>query len=142
MRAIVCIKRVVDYAVKIRVAKDKSGVDIQNIKMSINPFCEIAVEEGIRLKVLTILSKSEFITEVQQVQCDTITITSDRSGGRGHKQEYQADEYFYNWLTGYTPISSTLKFLFLHVGYYASERKTYEQKLTQNSHHSHSQFTI
>jgi len=50
MRALVCVKRVVDYAVKVRVAKDKAGVDIVNVKMSMNPFCEIAVEEGIRLK--------------------------------------------------------------------------------------------
>ena len=41
---------VVDYATKIRVAADKKAVDISNVKMSMNPFCEIAVEEAIRLK--------------------------------------------------------------------------------------------
>merc|ERR1712048_896852 len=46
----VAVKRVVDYAVKVRVKSDKTGVDINNVKMSMNPFCEIAVEEGIRLK--------------------------------------------------------------------------------------------
>lgn len=44
------VKRAVDYAVKIRVSPDKSGVDLANVKMSMNPFCEIAVEEAIRLK--------------------------------------------------------------------------------------------
>jgi electron transfer flavoprotein beta subunit len=50
MRALVAVKRVVDYAVKVRVKPDKTGVDLNNVKMSMNPFCEIAVEEGIRLK--------------------------------------------------------------------------------------------
>ena len=50
MRALVAVKRVVDYAVKVRVKPDKSGVDLNNVKMSMNPFCEIAVEEGLRLK--------------------------------------------------------------------------------------------
>jgi electron transfer flavoprotein beta subunit len=50
MRALVGVKRVVDYAVKVRVKADKSGVDIANVKFSMNPFCEIAVEEGLRLK--------------------------------------------------------------------------------------------
>merc|ERR1712217_7898 len=50
MRALVGVKRVVDYAVKVRVKADKTAVDIANVKMSMNPFCEIAVEEGLRLK--------------------------------------------------------------------------------------------
>lgn len=50
MRVLVGVKRAVDYAVKIRVSPDKSGVDLANVKMSMNPFCEIAVEEAIRLK--------------------------------------------------------------------------------------------
>lgn len=49
-RALVAVKRVVDYAVKVRVKSDKTAVDISNVKMSMNPFCEIAVEEGIRLR--------------------------------------------------------------------------------------------
>ena len=44
------MKRVVDYAVKVRVAGNKSGVELNNVKMSLNPFCEIAVEEAIRMK--------------------------------------------------------------------------------------------
>ena len=50
MRILVPVKRVVDYNVKIRVKPDGSGVDIANVKMSMNPFDEIAVEEALRLK--------------------------------------------------------------------------------------------
>nr|WP_294918112.1 electron transfer flavoprotein subunit beta/FixA family protein [uncultured Neokomagataea sp.] len=50
MKVLVPIKRVVDYNVKVRVAADGSGVDTQGVKMSMNPFDEIAVEEGIRLR--------------------------------------------------------------------------------------------
>mmetsp|Transcript_76461 Transcript_76461/g.166999 ORF Transcript_76461/g.166999 Transcript_76461/m.166999 type:complete len:256 (+) Transcript_76461:123-890(+) len=50
MRAVVAVKRVVDYAVKVRVKADKSAVETDSVKMSMNPFCEIAVEEGIRMK--------------------------------------------------------------------------------------------
>ena len=50
MRVLVGVKRVVDYAAKVRVSADKSGVDLSNVKMSMNPFCEIAVEEAVRLK--------------------------------------------------------------------------------------------
>ena len=50
LRALVPIKRVVDYTVKVRVLADKSGVDKNGVKMSMNPFCEIALEEAIRLK--------------------------------------------------------------------------------------------
>jgi|TARA_B110000208_G_scaffold103489_1_gene128694 electron transfer flavoprotein beta subunit len=44
------VKRVIDYAVKVRVKPDKLGVDLANVKMSMNPFCEIAVEEAVRMK--------------------------------------------------------------------------------------------
>merc|ERR1712159_540440 len=50
MRVLVGVKRVIDYAVKIRVKPDKTGVEMANVKMSMNPFCEIAVEEAIRMK--------------------------------------------------------------------------------------------
>jgi electron transfer flavoprotein beta subunit len=50
MKVIVPIKRVVDYNVKVRPLNDESSVDLNNVKMSINPFCEIAVEEAVRLK--------------------------------------------------------------------------------------------
>ncbi|PNK60143.1 electron transfer flavoprotein subunit beta/FixA family protein [Psychrobacter sp. FDAARGOS_221] len=50
MKALVAVKRVIDYNVKVRVKADNSAVDLSNTKMSINPFCEIAVEEAVRLK--------------------------------------------------------------------------------------------
>ncbi|XP_068490191.1 electron transfer flavoprotein subunit beta, mitochondrial isoform X2 [Phaseolus vulgaris] len=50
MKIMVAVKRVVDYAVKIRVKPDKTGVVTQNVKMSMNPFCEIALEEALRIR--------------------------------------------------------------------------------------------
>ena len=50
MKILVPVKRVVDYNVKIRVKPDHTGVDLANVKMSINPFCEIAIEEAVRLR--------------------------------------------------------------------------------------------
>jgi len=50
MKILVAVKRVVDYNVKVRVKADNTGVDLANVKMSMNPFCEIAVEEAVRLK--------------------------------------------------------------------------------------------
>src|ERR1700677_632262 len=50
MKVLVPVKRVIDYNVKARVKPDQTGVDLANVKMSMNPFCEIAVEEALRLK--------------------------------------------------------------------------------------------
>jgi electron transfer flavoprotein beta subunit len=50
MKVLVPVKRVIDYNVKPRVKSDQTGVDLANVKMSMNPFCEIAVEEAVRLK--------------------------------------------------------------------------------------------
>lgn len=50
MKVLVPIKRVIDYNVKVRVKSDNTGVELANVKMSMNPFCEIAVEEAVRLK--------------------------------------------------------------------------------------------
>ncbi|XP_058082662.1 electron transfer flavoprotein subunit beta, mitochondrial [Magnolia sinica] len=50
MKILVALKRVVDYAVKIRVKSDKTGVETSNVKMSMNPFCEIALEEALRIR--------------------------------------------------------------------------------------------
>ncbi|MEE4245484.1 MAG: electron transfer flavoprotein subunit beta/FixA family protein [Kangiellaceae bacterium] len=50
MKILVAVKRVIDYNVKVRVKADNSGVETANVKMSMNPFCEIAVEEAVRLK--------------------------------------------------------------------------------------------
>ena len=50
MKVLVAVKRVIDYNVKVRVKADNSDVDLANVKMAMNPFCEIAVEEAVRLK--------------------------------------------------------------------------------------------
>ena len=63
MKVLVAVKRVVDYNVKVRVKSDNSGVDIANVKMSMNPFDEIAVEEAVRLK------EKGVVTEVIAVSC-------------------------------------------------------------------------
>ena len=57
MKIIVSVKRVIDYNVKVRVKTDHSDVDLTNVKMSLNPFCEIAVEEAIRLKEAGVASE-------------------------------------------------------------------------------------
>jgi len=63
MKVLVAVKRVVDYNVKVRVKSDGTGVDIANVKMSMNPFDEIAVEEAVRLK------EKGGVTEVIAVSC-------------------------------------------------------------------------
>jgi len=63
MKVLVTVKRVVDYNVKVRVKSDGTGVDIANVKMSMNPFDEIAVEEAVRLK------EKGVVTEIVAVSC-------------------------------------------------------------------------
>ena len=65
MKVLVPVKRVIDYNVKIRVKPDGSGVDTSNVKMSMNPFDEIAVEEAVRLK------EKGIVTEIIAVSCGT-----------------------------------------------------------------------
>ena len=62
MKVLVCVKRVIDANVKIRVRTDDVGVDLSNVKMAINPFCEIAVEEAVRLKEAGIASELVVVT--------------------------------------------------------------------------------
>ncbi len=66
MKVLVSVKRVVDYNVKVRVKSDGSGVDIANVKMSMNPFDEIAVEEAVRLR------EKGVVTEVIAVSCGVV----------------------------------------------------------------------
>ncbi len=69
MKVLVPVKRVVDYNVKVRVKSDGSGVDIANVKMSMNPFDEIAVEEAVRLR------EKGVVTEVVAVSCGVTQCT-------------------------------------------------------------------
>lgn len=62
MKVLVPIKRVVDYNVKVRVKADNSGVELANVKMAMNPFCEIAVEEAVRLKEKGVVTEIVAVT--------------------------------------------------------------------------------
>ncbi|HRW71207.1 MAG: electron transfer flavoprotein subunit beta/FixA family protein [Burkholderiaceae bacterium] len=82
MKALVAVKRVVDYNVKVRVKSDQTGVDIANVKMSMNPFDEIAVEEAVRLKekgaVTEIIAVSCGPTQCQETLRTAMAIGADR----------------------------------------------------------------
>jgi len=83
MRALVAVKRVVDYNVKVRVKSDGTGVDIANVKMSMNPFDEIAIEEAVRLKekgvVTEIIAVSCGVTQCQETLRTAMAIGADRA---------------------------------------------------------------
>jgi len=83
MKILVAVKRVVDYNVKVRVKSDNSGVDIANVKMSMNPFDEIAVEEAVRLKeagmVAEIIVVSAGPTQCQETLRTALAIGADRA---------------------------------------------------------------
>lgn len=72
MRVLVGVKRVIDYAAKIRVKPDGSGVDKANVKMSMNPFCEIAVEEAVSLKEKGLAKEIVAVSMGPQASQDTI----------------------------------------------------------------------
>jgi electron transfer flavoprotein beta subunit len=83
MKVIVPVKRVVDSNVKVRVHSDGSGVDIANVKMSMNPFDEIAVEEAVRLKekgvVTEVIAVSCGVTQCQETLRTAMAIGADRA---------------------------------------------------------------
>jgi electron transfer flavoprotein beta subunit len=83
MKVLVAVKRVVDYNVKVRVKSDGTGVDIANVKMSMNPFDEIAVEEAVRLKEAGVVSEvvavSCGIAQTQETLRTALAIGADRA---------------------------------------------------------------
>jgi len=83
MKVLVPVKRVVDYNVKVRVKSDNSGVEIANVKMSMNPFDEIAVEEAVRLKeagvVTEIVAVSIGVTACQETLRTALALGADRA---------------------------------------------------------------
>jgi len=83
MKVLVAVKRVVDYNVKVRVKSDGTGVDIANVKMSMNPFDEIAVEEAVRLKekgvVTEVIAVSCGPTQAQETLRTAMAIGADRA---------------------------------------------------------------
>src|SRR5579863_4200692 len=82
MKALVAVKRVIDYNVKIRVKADKSGVETQNVKMSMNPFDEIAVEEALRLRekgtVSEVIAVSLGLAQCQETIRTALAMGADR----------------------------------------------------------------
>ena len=83
MKVLVAVKRVIDYNVKARVKADGSGVDLANVKMSMNPFDEIAVEEALRLKekgvVSEIVAVSLGVTQCQETLRTALAMGADRA---------------------------------------------------------------
>src|ERR1700684_722436 len=83
MKILVPVKRVVDYNVKVRVKPDGSGVDIANVKMSMNPFDEIAVEEAVRLReagvATEVIAVSCGVTQCQETLRTAMAIGADRA---------------------------------------------------------------
>ena len=83
MKILVAVKRVVDYNVKVRVKSDQSGVDIANVKMSMNPFDEIAIEEAVRLKeagiATEVIAISAGPTACQETLRTALAIGADRA---------------------------------------------------------------
>ena len=81
MKVLVPVKRVVDYNVKVRVKSDKSGVELDNVKMSMNPFDEIAVEEALRLKekgiATEVIAISIGSTQVQETIRNALAMGAD-----------------------------------------------------------------
>jgi electron transfer flavoprotein beta subunit len=83
MKVLVPVKRVVDYNVKVRVKADGTGVDLANVKMSMNPFDEIAIEEAVRLKekgaVTEVVAVSCGVTQCQETLRTAMAIGADRA---------------------------------------------------------------
>ena len=83
MKVLVPVKRVVDYNVKVRVKSDNTGVDIANVKMSMNPFDEIAIEEAVRLRekgvATEVIAVSCGVTQCQETLRTAMAIGADRA---------------------------------------------------------------
>ena len=83
MKILVPVKRVIDYNVKVRVKADQTGVDLANVKMALNPFCEIAVEEAVRLKEAGTASEVVVVsigtTAVQEQLRTALALGADRA---------------------------------------------------------------
>ena len=83
MKVLVPVKRVIDYNVKVRVKPDQTGVDLANVKMSMNPFCEIAVEEAVRLKEKGVVTEIVAVSIGPQQAQETIRTALAMGADRG-----------------------------------------------------------
>jgi electron transfer flavoprotein beta subunit len=101
MKLLVGVKRVVDYNVKVRVKSDGTGVDIANVKMSMNPFDEIAVEEAVRLKeagvATEVIAVSAGVTQSQETLSARIARSS--SSRRKNCSRWQSPSCSRRWST-------------------------------------------
>ncbi len=91
MKILVAIKRVVDFNVKVRVKADKTGVELANVKMSMNPFDEIAVEEAVRLKEAGKATEIVIVSIGPQAAQETIRTALAMGGDRGILVQTDAD---------------------------------------------------
>ena len=91
MKVLVPVKRVIDYNVKVRVKADQSGVDLANVKMAMNPFCEIAVEEAVRLKEKGVATEVVVISIGPQQAQDTLRTALALGADRGLVLQTDAD---------------------------------------------------
>jgi electron transfer flavoprotein beta subunit len=91
MKILVPVKRVLDYNVKARVKSDQSGVDLANLKMAMNPFCEIAVEEAVRLKEKGAASEIVVVSVGPTQAQETIRTALAMGGDRGILIQTDAD---------------------------------------------------
>jgi len=92
MKALVCVKRVIDYNVRIRVKSDKSGVETDNVKMSMNPFDEIAVEEAVRLKEKNQIQEIVILSIGSDKSQETIRSGLAMGGDRGILVKTEKDQ--------------------------------------------------
>ena len=83
MKVLVPVKRVIDYNVRPRVKADQTGVDLANVKMAMNPFCEIAVEEAVRMKEKGIVEEIVLVSIGPQQAQETIRVGLAMGGDRG-----------------------------------------------------------
>ncbi len=114
MKVLVSVKRVVDYNVKVRVKSDQTGVDIANVKMSMNPFDEIAIEEAVRLKEkgvgTEIIAVSAGVTQCQETLRTAMAIGADRAilvETSEDSSPWPSPSSSRPWLTRNNPVSSS-----------------------------------
>jgi electron transfer flavoprotein beta subunit len=93
MKALVAVKRVIDYHVKIRVNDDGSDVDLSNVKMAMNPFCEIAVEEAVRLREAGIVDEVVVVSVGEKTCEEQIRNALALGADRGVRVDYSTAMY-------------------------------------------------
>src|SRR6478609_8113192 len=91
MKVLVTVKRVIDPSVKVRVKSDGSGVETANVKMTINPFCEIAVEQAVRMKEAGVVTEIVVVSIGTQQSQETLRTAMAMGADRGILVETDAE---------------------------------------------------